>query len=112
MVKILPVVLWLLALSAKAQTVQIVYAITSPQARYADSLLEKSLHQKGYVVKQSKPDYQVILDMDSVKLPAEAFSIVSNGKKISITGGDERGLIYGSLSLAEDVRNGMKLQDV
>jgi hypothetical protein len=112
MLRVLPVVLLLFALSSNSQTVQIFFAKPSPQATYAASMLEKSLHQKGYVVKESKPDYQVTLEMDSVKLGSEAFSIVNNGKKISITGGDERGLIYGSLSVAEEVRNGMKLQNL
>jgi hypothetical protein len=34
------------------------------------------------------------------------------GNKILVTGGDERGMIYGSLSVAEDIRNGVRLQDI
>src|SRR4051812_10925956 len=97
-VKILPVVLLLFGLSSAGQTVQVVYEKVSSQARYAATMLEKSLRQKGYVVKGLNADYLVTLKTDSVKLGAEAFSIVKNGNKISITGGDERGLIYGSLS--------------
>ena len=42
----------------------------------------------------------------------EAFSVVTNGKKITITGGDNRGMIYGSLSVAEDLRNGTRLDKI
>src|SRR5215210_7471376 len=42
----------------------------------------------------------------------EAYSVVRDKKKITVTGGDERGMIYGSLSIAEDVRNGIGLKDI
>lgn len=42
----------------------------------------------------------------------EAFSIIKDGNKISITGGDGRGVIYGAQSLAEDIRNGIPLNNI
>ncbi|MEX2593169.1 MAG: hypothetical protein WD426_10360, partial [Anditalea sp.] len=42
----------------------------------------------------------------------EAYSILPEGKKITVTGGDESGLIYGNLSLAEDLQNGISLHNI
>lgn len=98
--------------SVFSQSVNIVYSKASNQAAYAARVLEKSLTKKGYSLKPSKPDFVITLTINAEKYGSEAFSVVTGGKKISITGGDERGLIYGSLSVAEDVRNGSRLQNI
>ena len=43
---------------------------------------------------------------------AESFSIKKEGQAIHVIGGDERGLIYGCESLAEDIRNGISLTNI
>jgi len=43
---------------------------------------------------------------------SESFSISPQSSTIIIKGGDERGLIYGSLSIAEDLRNGIALKNI
>src|SRR5438067_991936 len=45
------------------------------------------------------------------RLSKEAFSIIPLLNNINITGGDERGLIYGCYSLANDIRNGIPLKN-
>src|SRR5437660_5202767 len=87
-----------------SQSVNIHYSASSLQQQYASSKLEKALLEKGYKIKQTYADYEIDLTINS-QLSKEAFSIRPSTKKIIITGGDERGLIYGCFSLAEDVRN-------
>lgn len=97
---------------AVSQKVAIRYAKDSPQAGYAAQVLEKTLRQQGYSLKAAHADYVISLSVATGKLGSEAYAIQPAGKKIMITGGDERGLIYGSLSLAETLRNGISLQQV
>jgi hypothetical protein len=79
------------------QPVNIHFDKTSPRQLYAASVLEKLL----------PGSYQVNLAIGPAS--PESFTIRSSGKIFIITGGDERGLIYGCLSLAEDIRNGVSL---
>ena len=97
---------------AVAQSVQLSYDKSLPQAVYAAGMLEKSLLKKGYSFKQGSANHEIHLVVQNKELASEAFNIQPVGKKITITGGDERGLIYGVLSLAEEVRNGTPLQHV
>lgn len=96
-----------------SQSVNILYAKTSTQATYAAGMLEKALVNKGYTLSPgSKADFEVNLLVNSIKLSGEAFTVTTSGKKITITGGDNRGMIYGSLSVAEDIRNGARLEKI
>jgi len=95
-----------------AQSFNILYSKDSPQAVYAARMLEKTLLKRRYLLKKVPADYSISLSVDAGKLKSEAYSILPEAKKIAITGGDERGLIYGSLSLAEDLRNGIPLQKI
>src|SRR5438309_1016982 len=94
----------LLALSslapATAVAVTIVCRPTSPQSAYAARRLRDALPERGL------PDdgRQVFLDIDAAHLQAEEFAIDPRGKVITVTGGDNRGLIYGALALAEMLR--------
>ena len=93
------------------QSVSINYDASSRQETYAAHALKKALKENGYPVKPSNGSCQINFSIDDRQLVAEAFVLSSEGKQISITGGDGRGLIYGALSLAEDVRNGVALRD-
>jgi hypothetical protein len=95
-----------------SQDVRLLYDKSMPQAIYAAEVLDQSLSQRGYFVKEGQADYVIALGLDAMNLSREAYSILSGAKKITVTGGDERGLIYGSLSLVEDLRNGIPLQDI
>lgn len=91
------------------QSIAIHFNQTSRQQQYAASVLEKNLKSKGYAIKETSSGYAIDLAINTA-LGEEAFTIKPAGKTIAITGGDERGLIYGCLSLAEDIRNGIALQ--
>src|SRR4028118_540528 len=82
-----------------SQRVSLQYNKSTPQTIYAARMLEKSLLERGYSLKETQPDYVISLSVNAGKLAGEAYSIVPEGKKITVNGGDERGLIYGSLSL-------------
>ena len=91
--------------------VSVLYDDSSRQETYAADALKKALIENGYTLTQGEGKYQINLAVESRHLDAEAFTISSEGKKIRITGGDERGIIYGAYSLAEDIRNGIPLND-
>lgn len=56
---------------------------------------------------QSSDSYKIQLRIDA-RLPAESYTIQPSGTTITITGGDDRGLLYGRQSLAETFRNHQK----
>ncbi|MEI9946377.1 MAG: hypothetical protein WDN26_19415 [Chitinophagaceae bacterium] len=78
---------------------------------YGSTQLYKALLGSGYKRGAKNAEYIINVGIDAV-LGAEAFSIAKVKKEITITGGDERGLIYGCLSLAEDIKNKIPLQAV
>jgi hypothetical protein len=94
-----------------AQTVRLQLANTSAQQIYVDSVLKAALKQRGYNPGNSSPAFTIRFSIDS-KLGKEAFSIQTNSKQIIIRGGDGSGLIYGGLSIAEDLRNAIPLQNI
>lgn len=98
--------------SAFSQTVSIQYIATSPQQSFAASKLQEALLKKGYAVRRPKAEYTISFAIDPKQLVNEAYTVAAKGKAIMITGGDERGLIYGSLSVAEDLNNGVLLQKI
>lgn len=94
-----------------AQAVKLVYNKSSRQAAYAAQRLEKALKSKGYTMRMSPFNIEINLAIDQ-SLGAEAYNINPSPKKIAITGGDNSGMIYGALSVAEDLGNGIKLQSI
>lgn len=93
-----------------AQRVNVQFDKSSPQVSYAAGALKMSLIKKGYILNDVQADYQILLGINASTLDKEAYTLLPEGKKISIQGGDGNGLIYGALSLAEDLRNGVSLQ--
>ena len=91
-----------------SQSINIHFNKASPRQSFAASTLEKAFVEKGITINESGT-FQVNLTINSTSLTHEAFAIQQAGKTITISGGDERGLIYGCLSLAEDIRNGISL---
>ena len=94
-----------------AQTVRLQLANTSIQQAYVDSVLQTVLKQRGYQIINSSPNFTIRFSFDN-KLGKEAFSIQKASQQISVIGGDESGLIYGGLSIAEDLRNSIALQNI
>ncbi|GAA4470528.1 hypothetical protein GCM10023189_59260 [Nibrella saemangeumensis] len=97
--------------TAVAQRVHIQTPDTSPQTTYAANRLKKALQERRYTL-TSPADYTIRLTLDAGKLGKEAYTLAPEGKTIRITGGDPAGLIYGCLSLAEDLRNGVSLPQI
>ncbi len=102
----------LLASIVYTQTVDIQYDTISVQSKYAARILEQSLVNKGYFVQKAETDYSIVLKIDSNRLSEEAFIINRQDNRITVTGGDGRGIIYGCQSIAEDLRNRINLQNV
>ncbi len=99
-------------LTAFSQRVNLLYNASSPQAAYAARKLQAQLLAKKYLITAAPADYTVKLGLDTTSLSQESYDIAAKAKTITITGGDERGLIYGSLSLAESLRNGIPLSAI
>ncbi|HKZ38471.1 MAG TPA: glycoside hydrolase family 20 zincin-like fold domain-containing protein, partial [Chryseolinea sp.] len=98
--------------SSLAQVVRLQYE-TSPQEAYAADVLKKSLAKNGYIINNNgKPDYTISLKLNSATLSEEAYALRLEGKNITIEGGDGSGVIYGALSIAEDLANGIPLEKI
>jgi hypothetical protein len=99
-----------LAFTVNSQTVAINFDKTSQQQRYAVLRIEKALEEKGYKLSGMPANIKIDLSLQA-SLGSESFSIKKEKQTISIIGGDERGLIYGCLSLEEDIGNGISLNN-
>ncbi len=98
--------------TAFAQSISLFYNEMSPQENYAAKELRQSLTELGFKFKNENSDYSIILKIDSKQLEKESYQINPENKKIIITGGDERGVIYGSFSLIEDLRDLKSIQKI
>ena len=85
-----------------------------PQAVYASKKLKEALTMNGYTVADDslEDNYRITITIDNINLVDEAYSLTPEGNTIKIAGGDKRGMIYGCLSLAEDIRNGINIGDI
>lgn len=109
---ILTILLGSFICSAQAQTVSISFDQNSPQAKYAARTLQKKLTEKGYTLKDRKSDFVIILEIVKSDKTPESFTVTPQKKTITVKGGDERGLIYGALSIAEDLQNNVRLDQI
>ena len=98
--------------SGFSQTVQLSYSKDITSAEFAAKKIKASLSKNGYTIVDGKADFEISFTINADKQGSEAFSVVPSGKQIAITGGDERGLVYGSLSLAEAIQNGVPLNKI
>ncbi len=110
-------VFWLAAATAHAESVTVLSRQESPQAAYAARKLRTALSERGFAIAPARaPDGQnsrkVILSVDPTHLAPEEFRIQPRGKAITITGGDNRGMIYGALALTGMLGNGTRFEDV
>lgn len=97
-----------------SRSVYVKFDQSSPQALYASGRLKDALSESGYSVTElsNKSGTKIELSVKTGDLPAESFSVTKKGKNIVIAGGDSRGMIYGALSVSEDLRNKVKLQNI
>ena len=117
MKNLFPILAAILAFTAQdvlAATVRIVHDADKPQAAYAARKLTSALRERGYQLTDQRVGYDhlISLAVHRERLPAEAFTIVPEGKVISIYGGDDRGMIYGALALVEALRHGRSLTQI
>lgn len=100
--------------SVFSQDVYIEYDRSMPREAYAAGKLINTLTENGYSVRDEVHGGISVIDLnvDSLGLGKEAFELSRNGRNITITGGDERGMIYGALSLCESIRNGVRLNRI
>ncbi|MGC9363889.1 MAG: hypothetical protein ACP5FZ_04890 [Fidelibacterota bacterium] len=75
-------------------------------------MLRKALAESGCSVVSQSAEFDIHLVIDTVRFSPEAFCIVPKKNRIIIRGADGRGIIYGALALAEDIRNGVRIRDV
>jgi hypothetical protein len=87
---------------------------SSPQAVYASTKLKEALTETGYTVNEELTDgnFTISLTIDTTSLGEEAYSLTAGKNSIEITGGDNRGMIYGSLSVTESLRNMVKISEI
>lgn len=95
----------------QSQDVQLRYDGRSPKASYAAGVIRKALQEKKYRVSTTAGSFVIQLATNTQK-GSEAFSISLAGKQVIITGGNDRGMLYGALSVAEDISNGISLQKI
>ncbi|CAN5123312.1 hypothetical protein BH09BAC4_BH09BAC4_25460 [soil metagenome] len=95
-----------------SQRVAIHQADESPQTQYAVGVLTKVLVRNNYTVTAGSAEYTIDLSIAREKLENEGYAIIPQGKRLTITGGDARGLIYGCLAVAEDMQNGVSLSAI
>ncbi|MBR1847482.1 MAG: hypothetical protein IJ787_07200 [Bacilli bacterium] len=63
-------------------------------------------------MEEKNGDYQVLLDGIDASLGEQAYSLAVEGKKILVKGGDERGLLYGGLEVADYIKQNRSLSGI
>ncbi|MCS4434057.1 hypothetical protein [Aquiflexum gelatinilyticum] len=97
-----------------SQSVYLLFDKSSAEANYAAEKLSFELASKKYTLTTSPKDYHYLINIGiapSANGP-ESFEIKREGNKISVLGSDARGMIYGTLSLTESLRNGSSLKEI
>jgi hypothetical protein len=96
---------------ARAANYRIVNSLDSPQGAYAARRLRETLEDPAVKLPAAGDAAVFELRLDG-SLGAEAFSIARNGRHLTVTGGDARGLIYGALDLRERLLDGQPLESI
>jgi hypothetical protein len=110
--KITTLFLCFLATVSFAQRVLFEADLQVPQIAYAQKRLSETLKTEYRLVKSpSNTDFLIDLRLND-SLSPEGFEIKKESHKIHVSGGDNRGLIYGTLALAEQLKNGIALSDI
>ncbi|GAB4022912.1 hypothetical protein GCM10028808_71800 [Spirosoma migulaei] len=101
-------------LHSVAQRVFIQQTEPSPQSRYAAEQLTKAFRARKFIITNDAgaATYTIQLAPVKVNVGPESYTLERKNDRITVTGGDVRGLIYGALSVAEDVQNGVSLNAI
>jgi hypothetical protein len=114
-VAVVVLLLVLVASRVFAESVYLEHDRGLPQAVYAAGRLAAALEERGYQVaaERGHEDWLIKIGVIAGHLEPEAYAIVpEDGRRIVVNGGDGRGILYGSLALAETVRNGARLEQI
>jgi hypothetical protein len=97
-----------------SQSVYLLYDKSSIEAKYAVEKLKLELVSKKYTIISQPKDYLYLISLgiESSHIEPESYVIKNESNKISVLGGDARGLIYGTLSLTESLKNGVTLPEI
>ena len=100
--------------SANAATVYLKFNRSNAQASYAAGQMSEALQRanRAIVASETEGDFQVTLAETRDKLSAESYDIAPQKGLLAISGGDGRGLIYGVLSVVEQLENGTALEAI
>ena len=100
--------LCLLAPGAHALTVETVMNARGPTAEYAKRRVLTALAAPN--IREPARKGRVVLELRlDPGLGAEAFTIRTPGNRVVITGGDDRGLVYGALEARDQLANGVAI---
>ncbi|HEY1948934.1 MAG TPA: hypothetical protein VGG97_18140 [Bryobacteraceae bacterium] len=102
--RLLGIIYLLTATAMAAQNVAVVVDnnLAFP-ARHGVTKLEEALRSKGFTVTDRADGADYVISASIVKGAAESLLIRRQGKKIVLTGGDGRGLMYAALDTAERI---------
>ena len=99
--------------AALGESVHLKHQLPDSQVTYAQRVLEEKLAQAGYAVSLSARGQGFMIDLGfATYLGPEAFAVKQGKNKLIVLGGDKRGLIYGVLAVAEQLRNGTKIESI
>jgi hypothetical protein len=91
--------------SRQDKSVTFYYENISPQLQFGTEEIRKSLAENNLSLQEAddgKAD--IVFISDSAGLKQEGFHIQKEGKRITITAGDDAGFMYGALELAEQIK--------
>ena len=100
--------------TVSAAKVYILHDATVPSAAYAARKLGAALTAQGHALLADRAGYEVMINLglNAHRYGPEAFAVIPQDKVVTVYGGDDRGLVYGALALAEKLRDGVALADV
>jgi hypothetical protein len=96
---------------ARAFTVETVMRVDTPQSQYARRRLLETFAMPAVARPRSGARVVVELAVDAT-VGAEAFSIRSKDRRVTITGGDARGLVYGALEVRAQLLHGATIDEL
>ncbi len=103
------VTLFLFSFTNPVVTIRLDIKSTSPQVQYAVKKIQELTKTNAVVISDVNSDFTIRTSIDSVKLKPEAYKIVSNGKLVEVFGGNNVGIMYGLLEVANQLKAGKKI---
>ena len=87
----------------KTTSVSISYDGLSKQCQFSIDKIKESLSTRNYKVVDLKADYQIVFHDIDINLGEQSYSVSIDDNTIHIKAGDETGLMYGGLDVAEQI---------